>query len=431
MEPITWAQERSCSFGFVHTHKVVSVEPHDVPSTDLDLGREDNLGQALLEPDPRVARILDTFVDSVEPMLDQIAADLTREYRQNIPIYDQVDEETIERNTRAALGVFVDTLRSPEPGASLREIAGFAREWADQRIPLELVAHSIQLAGRELFAVVREQAAARGLSAVDLYALQDFTWQWATAHAAAIHTVQQERAVTGATRRADFLRQTVAGTISAATLATEAPTHHLDPRHHYHVACFTWSDTSASSDLAAALRSRGATAQHPILDAVIDGRFVALLARHPEQVHPPQPVGTGPAVPLHDAPDAYQHALASLDIAEKHSRSGLVDLASLGPLPLLEQAGPAADMLDDKHLGPLRRRGRAAEEILDTVSAYLAHDRKVDDTANSLFVHRNTIRYRLTRFAELTGLDTDRTNDLVLAWWLLNRVAPPPDTPDA
>jgi PucR C-terminal helix-turn-helix domain len=43
--------------------------------------------------------------------------------------------------------------------------------------------------------------------------------------------------------------------------------------------------------------------------------------------------------------------------------------------------------------------------------------------ASSLFVHRNTIRYRLTRFAELT-------NELVLAWWLLSRVAPPVDTPN-
>ncbi|MET7774091.1 helix-turn-helix domain-containing protein [Nocardia sp. NPDC005366] len=36
-------------------------------------------------------------------------------------------------------------------------------------------------------------------------------------------------------------------------------------------------------------------------------------------------------------------------------------------------------------------------------------------------VHRNTVRKRSTRFAEMTGLDLDRTDDLIVVWWLLNR----------
>jgi DNA-binding PucR family transcriptional regulator len=88
---------------------------------------------------------------------------------------------------------------------------------------------------------------------------------------------------------------------------------------------------------------------------------------------------------------------------------------------LLDASDDAAELLETKHLEPLRRQGRAADEILTTVTAYLDHDRKVDDTARDLFVHRNTIRYRLTRFAEITGLDTDRTADMIVAWWLLNR----------
>ncbi|MFE7721735.1 helix-turn-helix domain-containing protein [Nocardia rhizosphaerihabitans] len=43
-----------------------------------------------------------------------------------------------------------------------------------------------------------------------------------------------------------------------------------------------------------------------------------------------------------------------------------------------------------------------------------------------MYLHRNTVRNRLTRFAELTGLDLDRTDDLVVAWWLLHREHSPP-----
>ncbi|MBK1656608.1 hypothetical protein CKO29_18360 [Allochromatium vinosum] len=59
--------------------------------------------------------------------------------------------------------------------------------------------------------------------------------------------------------------------------------------------------------------------------------------------------------------------------------------------------------------------------MIDTVAAFLRHDRRVDDTAAALFLHRNTVRNRVSRFGALTGLDLDRTDDLVLTWWILHR----------
>lgn len=41
--------------------------------------------------------------------------------------------------------------------------------------------------------------------------------------------------------------------------------------------------------------------------------------------------------------------------------------------------------------------------------------------ARRLTVHPNTVRYRVKRFEQLTGLDLRRTEDLVTSWWLLNR----------
>jgi DNA-binding PucR family transcriptional regulator len=51
----------------------------------------------------------------------------------------------------------------------------------------------------------------------------------------------------------------------------------------------------------------------------------------------------------------------------------------------------------------------------------LEHDGDVRAAAAALHVHPNTVRYRSGRFAELTGLDIRRTEDLILTWWLLNR----------
>jgi hypothetical protein len=50
---------------------------------------------------------------------------------------------------------------------------------------------------------------------------------------------------------------------------------------------------------------------------------------------------------------------------------------------------------------PLRRGGSA---LLDTVMTYLEHGNSLEATAKLLFVHPNTVRYRLRRVGELTGL---------------------------
>lgn len=364
------------------------------------------------------------LLEDAGSQLDDLATDLTQLYRANIPVYGQVDEHSIRRNTRAVLELAAESMREPVPGTRLTEIAELARVWAQQQIPLELVAHSIQVGARRLFELVRERASAADIPSEQINDLQDLAWQWATAHAAAVHMVQQERAVAAATRRSDFVRKLVAGAITPAALATEASSYHLDMAHRYHVVCARWDDTISSSDLAAAVRMRGATAQLPSLDAIIDDTFVALLPQRPQLRSLSRAVGLGPAVSLGEASRSHRQALEAMTIADRHGRTGLVDLSDLGSLPLLEQLDEETiRILDAKHLGPLRAQGNAGHEILTTIATYLTHDRKVEETARALFVHRNTIRYRLTRFAEVTGLDTDKTDDLVLTWCLLHRDA--------
>jgi DNA-binding PucR family transcriptional regulator len=43
--------------------------------------------------------------------------------------------------------------------------------------------------------------------------------------------------------------------------------------------------------------------------------------------------------------------------------------------------------------------------LLETASVYLEHGGALESTARALFVHANTVRYRLGRIAELTGYD--------------------------
>jgi sugar diacid utilization regulator len=54
---------------------------------------------------------------------------------------------------------------------------------------------------------------------------------------------------------------------------------------------------------------------------------------------------------------------------------------------------------------------RYGTELVHTLTTYLGNDASTVKTATGLFAHRHTIRYRLDRVRELTGLDVDKSRD--------------------
>ena len=54
---------------------------------------------------------------------------------------------------------------------------------------------------------------------------------------------------------------------------------------------------------------------------------------------------------------------------------------------------------------------RYGTELVHTLTTYLGNDASTVKTASGLFAHRHTIRYRLDRVKELTGLDVDKSED--------------------
>jgi DNA-binding PucR family transcriptional regulator len=95
--------------------------------------------------------------------------------------------------------------------------------------------------------------------------------------------------------------------------------------------------------------------------------------------------------------------------------------------PLIEalRDDPAKAEYYSSLLEPLARYDREHHgDLVRTLDVYLRHGGNATRTANALFLHRNSLRYRLARIRALTGLDLDDADDrLALQVALLLRAA--------
>jgi len=161
---------------------------------------------------------------------------------------------------------------------------------------------------------------------------------------------------------------------------------------------------------------------------------------------------TGPTVPgltltlalsrQQDDPEklgsAIDEAQLALSIGEKLGRSGeVVTFEETGTYKLLFQVfadrPEEIEAFFEQTMAPLVRYDEQYQtELVGTVATYLDLDCNLAATAQTLYTHRHTIRYRLDRITELAGLDIGKTDDReklslgLKAMRLLGRKVAPP-----
>ena len=114
---------------------------------------------------------------------------------------------------------------------------------------------------------------------------------------------------------------------------------------------------------------------------------------------------------------ALDEARLALSIGERLGRQGeVVTFEETGTYKLLFQifADRPEELISfyDQTLAPLVRYDEQYQtELVGTLSTYLGNDCNLAATASTLYTHRHTVRYRLDRIAELSGLDIAKTDD--------------------
>lgn len=135
----------------------------------------------------------------------------------------------------------------------------------------------------------------------------------------------------------------------------------------------------------------------------------------------------GPAESLSDWPLVYQHAVQAMKLCQRLGFSHVVEYDSLGVYQLLTQLdeNPTVQEFSERIIGPLANYDkRHRSNLVQTIAAYFEHHGNISQTAESLFIHRNTLLYRLERIKELTAHDLDQADmrlalHLALKLWQL------------
>ncbi|MEV4343771.1 helix-turn-helix domain-containing protein [Actinoplanes sp. NPDC049596] len=152
--------------------------------------------------------------------------------------------------------------------------------------------------------------------------------------------------------------------------------------------------------------------------APVDGRLAGLTPRLPPGLAPlPAVIVATPPVPLSDAPAAHRLGEQTLYAAHSAGLSGLCRVTDLATETALAAQPLLAEMLSTELLGALDPADDFHRQLASTALAYLDRGRRLDQTAETLHLHPNTVRYRLRRLGELTGFTEPASLTEAVRWW--------------
>ncbi|MCW0215399.1 MAG: helix-turn-helix domain-containing protein [Pseudonocardia sp.] len=151
---------------------------------------------------------------------------------------------------------------------------------------------------------------------------------------------------------------------------------------------------------------------------MIDGDLCGFLAVLPDDL-PPTPVGVSPPVPLTELPAVFRLATRALETALATGRREIVGIADLGLLPAVVADHDLGELMYRRFVAPFESMGPSGAAVLETVRRYVANGSRLEATRQELFLHTNTVRYRLSRFEAVTRCSLRDNDALVQVWWAL------------
>jgi len=128
-----------------------------------------------------------------------------------------------------------------------------------------------------------------------------------------------------------------------------------------------------------------------------------------ENQHIPIRCGIGrPALELSDWRQSFRQAGQALELARRFGEMKPLFYPDLSVYRLLLQIEPSPELsaFQEEILGGLLAHDNA-EDLIRTLEAYFEHNGNLSQTAQALYIHRNTLMYRMSRIGSITGLNLE------------------------
>lgn len=353
---------------------------------------------------------------------DDVAAAIADAVREQVPSFEATfDADAFRRDVRASIGMLHHVASGGLRSEAGREyLIRVGTKHARNGLPLEDALRAWQVAVRVLVGYSSTVADDLGVSAADAVEVVDAllaTIDSAQRFVAAAHRqAELDLQRTSAEHRAALVRSLLTGRVPTSARA-QASANGLDPSREYVAIRIAGVGEAQLDRIAATLVSgaeqRGAAGGY----AVIDGQLGAILATAPADLGGAVG-GVGPSRPVERLHESFAMATRALHAAQA---LGLVGAHSFEDLAL--EAAVVADptvgaVLVRRYVEPLGDRAIALE-ILDTLQVFLDCALNVEQTAERLTVHQNTVRYRVAKFEELTGARMRDPKTQFELWWAL------------
>lgn len=371
---------------------------------------------------PRVSSDWNVLLESLLAEPDE----LDRRVRDAIEV-----EYSVERTRRSDIlhnGIASDIVRVlhaaragrvAENNDFVADLATAGEAWARNGVPVDEMLHIWHIGVEVILGHVKDVGQRLGVDDADLLEFVQSAYVWSdlavVAAAKGHRSAEIEIAVAEEERRENFVRGVLFGTLASSDLRVGAEAYGLDPDCEYVAVRARLGDGVHQRKLEQELGFHAPGRRRAGLSAVVDGALAGILMEQPATV---SAVGVGPLRPLRHLAESYRLATRALMTIQACGLRGAHDFSSLGLRAAVAMDSDVGDVLRERYLDPIAGAD-SARELLSTLRAYLACDMHVERTATRLFVHQNTVRYRLARFEELTDTSLRCTQTVVELWWAL------------
>lgn len=320
----------------------------------------------------------------------------------------------------------VEQRRRPGPRDDDSELRTTGRSRAGGGVDISDMVR-VTLASQKVYVrLITEQS--RALAIPDDRLIEALTYldAWSAWSLKALITGHQEAALDAAAqqqqRQDRAMRQLLAGGLTPVELSRAAADCGLDVDSSYNVVRVPLDGVS-TDDIRRELAEAG------LVIGDVDG-FTTLYG-DAAMVVPSIPVGdvsfvVGVSLPVRvdSLAEGFRLATRCVEAAQLLGRTGFTTMEDLSIAAAIATDPDVVSILRARYIDPVASSGAAGEGILETVREYLDSERNVAATAKALFVHVNTVRYRIERFETITGCSLRDVQTMTEVWWVLQAREP-------